>query len=533
MGSRTLLRGGHVYSASDPFATALLQVGEEIAWIGDDAGADVHRDDVDEVIDLRGALVTPAFVDAHVHATATGLLLTGLDLSECSSLAHLLDLLRHVAPGNGIVLGHGWDESRWPEGRAPTSAELDAVLGDRLCYLSRIDVHSAVVTSAMRHRHPDLAGAAGFDPAGPLTADAHHVVREDALGSIDAATREAAQRAALMRALALGTASVHEMAGPSISSPDDLRALLALAGEPGMPSVVGYWGELDGHDRAQDLGARGAAGDLFIDGSIGSHTACMRAPYHDRAGESGRAYLDADEVARHVAEASLRGMQAGFHVIGDRAHDIVMAGFISAAAQVGTEAIRRSRHRLEHVEMPGDHLRAMADLGIVASVQSAFDAAWGGATGMYAARLGPERAAQMNPLASMSAAGVIVALGSDSPVTPLDPWGSVRAAAFHRTPEQRVSVRAAFAAHTRGGRRAAGEETLEPGVLGPGTPATYAVWEPAELVVQAPDQRVAAWSTDPRSATPGLPDLTPGMPLPSCQRTVIRGYTAYDTGALS
>ena len=101
-----------------------------------------------------------------------------------------------------------------------------------------------------------------------------------------------------------------------------------------------------------------------------------------------------------------------------------------------------------------------------------------------------------------------LALGSDSPVTPLDPWGTVRAAAFHRTPAHRISARAAFTAHTRGGWRAVGRD--DAGVLVPGAPADYAVWRVGDLVVQAPDERVANWSTDPRSGTPGLPDLTPG-----------------------
>ena len=153
-------------------------------------------------------------------------------------------------------------------------------------------------------------------------------------------------------------------------------------------------------------------------------------------------------------------------------------------------------------------IAAFAELGLTASVQPAFDALWGGEEGMYAQRLGVERARTLNPFAALLRAGVPLAFGSDSPVTPLDPWGTVRAAAFHRTPEHRVSVRAAFTAHTRGGWRAIGRD--DAGVLVPGAPADYAVWRTDELVVQAPDDRVARWSTDPRSGTPGLPDLTPG-----------------------
>ncbi|MFE0040262.1 amidohydrolase family protein, partial [Streptomyces sp. NPDC059018] len=82
-----LLRGGEVHSPADPFATAMVVERGHIAWVGSEGAADAFAPGVDEVIDLEGALVTPAFVDAHVHTTATGLALTGLDLSSAASLA--------------------------------------------------------------------------------------------------------------------------------------------------------------------------------------------------------------------------------------------------------------------------------------------------------------------------------------------------------------------------------------------------------------------------------------------------------------
>ena len=127
----------------------------------------------------------------------------------------------------------------------------------------------------------------------------------------------------------------------------------------------------------------------------------------------------------------------------------------AAAEKVGLARVRAARHRVEHAEMlTPETIAAFAELGLTASVQPAFDAAWGGEDGMYAQRLGAERARTLNPYAALLRAGVPLAFGSDSPVTPLDPWGTVRAAAFHRTPEHRISVRAAFTAHTRGGWRA-------------------------------------------------------------------------------
>ena len=173
--------------------------------------------------------------------------------------------------------------------------------------------------------------------------------------------------------------------------------------------------------------------------------------------------------------------------------------------------------------------------GIVASVQPAFDAAWGGPDGMYAERLGAERAQAMNPFAALQKAGVPLAFGSDSPVTPLDPWGTVRAAAFHQSPEHRISVRAAFAAHTRGGWRALGARATATGVLRVGEPATYAVWDvaPEDVVVQAADERLVGLVHGPAlgRAGPAGPHARP--PAAGAARTVVRARTVFDSGRLA
>ncbi|MEU5128914.1 amidohydrolase [Streptomyces mobaraensis] len=529
----TLLRNGDVHSPADPFATAMVVEGGHIAWVGSEGAADSFADGVDEVIDLQGALVTPAFTDAHVHTTATGLALTGLDLSGAATLGEALERVRAYAaarPGDRILLGHGWDAARWPEGRPPSRAELDAAADGRPLYLTRVDVHSAVVTTALLDLVPNARDLRGFTPDGPLTDDAHHAVRSTAHAAVTPAQRTEAQRAALARAVSLGIGSVHECAGPLISGEDDLTGLLRLAAEEPGPRVVGYWAEAftsaNQLAKIRELGAHGAAGDLFVDGSLGSHTACLHEPYADAPGATGTAHLDADTVAAHVAACTEAGVQAGFHAIGDAALTTVVTGVRAAAEKVGLDRVRAARHRVEHAEMlTPEHIAAFAESALTASVQPAFDAAWGGDDGMYAARLGRERARALNPYAAMLRAGVPLALGSDSPVTPLDPWGTIRAAAFHRTPEHRVSVRAAFTAHTRGGWRAIGRD--DAGVLVPGAPADYAVWEAGDLVVQVPDARVANWSTDPRSGTPGLPELVPGGQLPRCVRTVVAGRTVY------
>ncbi|MGL5861497.1 MAG: amidohydrolase family protein, partial [Phycicoccus sp.] len=142
-------------------------------------------------------------------------------------------------------------------------------------------------------------------------------------------------------------------------------------------------------------------------------------------------------------------------------------------------------------------------LGIRASVQPVFDALWGGPAGMYEARLGAGRVPGSNPFASMVAAGVLLAFGSDSPVTAFDPWGAVRAAVRHHDDAQRVDLATAFDAHTRGGWAAAGDDAG--GVLRVGAPATFAVWDAAELDGS------------------GLPVLGDGASSPTCRMTVRAG----------
>lgn len=525
----TLLTGGRIYSPGTRDATAMAVTGGTVTWIGQDRPGRALHPGAREV-HLAGAFVTPAFVDAHVHATSAGLQLTGLDLTRCRSLPECLAALRDFVaahPGE-LVWGHGWEETAWPENRAPSRAEIDVAAGGAAVYLSRVDVHSALVSTALLDRVPAARTADGYDEHGPLSRQSHHHARRVAQDSLTTAQRGEAQRAFLTHAASLGVASVHECAGPDISGPEDLRDLLALGARGDTCEVVGYWGELGSVERARELGARGLAGDLFADGALGSRTAALREPYIDDPGNSGVRYLEPGQVAEHLIACTDAGLQAGFHVIGDDAIAAVVDGFRRAADKLGTRALAARGHRLEHVEMLGAQQAAeLAGLGVTASMQPLFDAAWGGTEAQYAHRLGLPRGTELNPFATIAAAGMPLAFGSDTPVTPVAPWEAVRAAVHHRTEGLGISPRAAFTAHTRGGARAAGADPEFAGTLVPGAPATYAVWECGELVVTAPDSRVQRWSTDPRSGVPPLPDLTPGAPLPRCLRTVRDGVTIH------
>jgi predicted amidohydrolase YtcJ len=533
----TLFRNGRIHTGADPDATAIAIAGGAISWIGGEHAIPVAGTP-DRIVDLDGALVIPGFVDAHVHTADAGLALAGLDLSGARSLAECLAAVREFAAthSEGVLWGHGWEESRWPENRPPTRGEIDDAVGHRPAYLSRVDVHSALVSSALADRITGGAALAGWSATAPVTQLAHAAVRSFARQQLSPAQRSAAHLAFLRAAAANGIVEVHECGAGDATGRDDLAALLALDGP--IP-VRGYLAAaVTDPDEARALlaqsGAHALGGDLVVDGAIGSRTASLRRPYADAAGSRGVRYLTEQQIADHLVACTVAGVQAGFHAIGDDAVSAVAAGLREAGRRLGENATVRlagCAHRIEHAEMADDDaIAAFATAGMVASMQPLFDDAWGGPDGLYARRLGADRAAAMNPFATMARAGVALAFGSDAPVTAADPWAAVQAAAHHRTPGSELSARAAFTAHTRGGHRATGRTDRGIGTISIGAPAHLAIVRAGDLVRPAADPKVARWSTDPRSRVPLLPDLTPGVELPVTLATLVNGRVVFDTG---
>ncbi|QMW64655.1 amidohydrolase family protein [Mumia sp. ZJ1417] len=490
-----------------PHLVALAVEDGALAWVGPDAESAAWADGADEVVMMPGVLVTPGFVDAHVHLEMTGHAMRGLDLAGSRSRVEALQrLAAHVSRVDDLVVhGHGWDDSDWHDGSL-TGADLDRAAEGRAVYLARVDAHSAVVSAALVTRVPALRGLDGWQGDGRIERDAHHLVRGYLETVPDLGDRKASIATALRAAAAAGIVSVHEQAAPHIVPLDDLASIRALSAERVLPHVVTYWGEAGAFEAAREHGVTGLAGDLNVDGSLGSHTAALHAPYDDDPTTSGHLYLDADAVCAHVVACTRGGLQAGFHVIGDRGSEALVAGLRQARDILGTDSLRSARHRVEHLEMPsGAHLELLAQLGVTASVQPAFDAAWGGDDGMYAARVGRDRARRMNPFAAMAAIGVPMAFGSDAPVTPFAPWSAISAATQPRSGGRGLSVPAALHAHTVGGWHAARIDGA--GTLDVGAPAHLAFWE----VPPEADPLEAALAGEAR-----------------CVRTVVAGRVAYD-----
>jgi predicted amidohydrolase YtcJ len=507
--------GGRVYAPDHPGATAVVIDGDLISYVGSDEAARRLAAEHTE-IDLRGALLTPAFVDAHAHLIQTGQVMAGLGLHDVRSrddaVQRVATYARHH-PDVQVIIGHGWDERAWPEPMPPTRTELDRAASGVAVYLSRVDVHSAVVSSTLLDQLPDVSKAIGYRPDGLLTREAHHLCR----GSLDRLftdqQRRSAARAALRAAAAQGVATAHELGGPHLGPIEDLTRVREAATELGM-GVASYWGELATEptiEWAQRAGVAGLAGDLCVDGAIGSRTASLREPYAD-AETCGARYLSEQQIADHVIACTRAGLQAGFHCIGDDAVAAAVSGLRQAAATLGIRPIRAARHRLEHVEMISEaDIATLAELGVVASMQPAFDAAWGKPEELYEQRLGPSRAQAMNRLGTLQRSGVPLALGTDSPVTPLTGWATVRAAVQHWQPAERLSVASAFDAATRGGHWAAFADNS--GTIRVGAVASLAVWDVGDGGMEGPAP---------------LPQLDAGA-LPTCVATISVGRLIYQS----
>lgn len=486
MSSSLLLHNGAVHTGTgESGLTAVAIADGRVVWLGDEAGAAAYAGDGGiERQDVGGALIAPAFVDAHVHSVQTGFLETQLDLSGLASLRDTLDVVGSAASAAGgeILVGTGWDDSLWVERRPPTAEELEQVAPGHRILLTRLDGHSAVLSPALIAEIDGLGDRVGYSADGQMTLDAMAHTTTAMADLVGPERRLEAARAAMALYASNGVAAFHEAAAPHIGPAYEIALVRQAADEAGLLATA-YWGEHLALDAARELGVAGLAGDLNADGSIGSRTAALMTEYADTPGHCGHAYLTAEQIAAHVVACTEAGLQGGFHCIGESGLAAVTRGFRLAEAQLGADAIRAAGHRLEHVEMPdAEAIEMMVDLGLTASMQSRFDELWGGPDQMYAERLG-DRWRGMNPIGTLDRAGVPVALGSDTPVTRPEPWKAIWAAVGHHEAAQRVDVATAFRMHTVGGWQALrGPESNvstedSAGTLVAGAPAHLAVWE--------------------------------------------------------
>ena len=442
------------------------------------------------MVELPGSTILPGFIDAHVHLTSTGAATVNEDVAAAGSRRDLLDIAAaRAAAGNGtrrglagvrrVALERSDVSRRWPT--------LDAITSDPLV-IRRTDGHVALVNSAAL-TFAEALDTPGVDrdtagsPTGLVTQEANRQVGLWIASSRTVHRIEELQLLGAGVAATHGVTTVHEMALPLEFGMRDVEVLLAHRRR--LPvSVEVVLGTMDVPKAVElDLGAIG--GDLAVDGSIGARTAALGSPYADRA-DAGVIYFDDEVLEGFFHDGHEAGLQVGMHAIGDRAIEQVLRAWESVYHRLDSRErrhFRARRHRIEHFEMPSpEHVERAAMLGLAVSMQPAFDLEWGQPGGLYEQGVGAERAHAMNPVRLLLDRGVVVGVGSDAPVVPMDPWPTIHALEHHHDPAQRLTRIESIRLHTAGSARLAHQEEKK-GVLEPGMHADLVAYDVDPLEV--------------------------------------------------
>lgn len=459
-------------------ASARRFVRHDALLVGDDGRVRaLDARDVGEGVQRRsldGATVLPAFADCHVHLTDAGYFIGERDLAGARTYDEFASAVSRVPCDGGVVFAGQYDDARWLDGRVADANPLERFAAGARAMLVRIDGHSSVVNRATLQwlaLPSDVEGIerdAGGLATGRLSLDANWSAQRRFLAEMPLEQRRAAERRAVDLALSRGALHLHaQLYGFARDAyADEVASLRALPAKI-YPKVCEPDPRL-----AVELGLPYVGGDVFVDGSIGSRTAAMRAPYADDPAR-GSMHLDEHELARFFAESERLGIAAGVHAIGDAAIDRCVAAWERVLG--GSPSKTGARHFIEHFECASaEAIAACARMGMCLSMQPLFDATWGGAGGMYETRLGGERMRAMNALARVVRSGATLCGGDDAPVCPLDPLAGMQACVDHHEADERISAHEALAAYTVNAAYL-GYAEERTGTLSPGMAADFVV----------------------------------------------------------
>lgn len=491
-----------------PVPTAVATLGDRIVAVGSDEECAAALPSDHEVVDVAGRTISAGLVDAHLHPLIMAVFEQQLLLDRCERLTDVFDLVADRARsvgGDRTIMGFQLDDAVLVERRLPTALELDVCGGGRPVILVRRDGHHAVAsTSALvaagleRPGNEPSGGAVERDAAGRPTG----LVRENAVAPLLAlmpdldldglAAGVDAWSGRLVRQGITGISAICQTTaeGPSGVAgelevygwemfvdrvPFDVQTILIA------PDLAAVDGARTTALHAPDRRRRVDAVKLFVDGTLGGHTACMQQPFSDRPESSGMRTMDAGEAEERTRAAHARGLAVCVHAIGDRANREVAEMF----QRVLADDPAPHRHRIEHASVLDERtIELLAELGVSAVVQPISlrsERHW------LRHRVGDERMARTYPFRSLIDAGVNVAGSSDAPIERTDPFEAMAAAtervAGHEA--QAVDASEAYAMYTSGAARARGCDADQGAIR---------VGNVADLIVL---------STDPCTASPG------------------------------
>jgi predicted amidohydrolase YtcJ len=482
-----------------PLAEALAVSGERVSIVGSNADVQALASSA-RLVDAGGRLVTPGFIDSHVHFVDGGFRLSSVQLRDARTPQEFTARIRDFAatvPAGTWILGGDWDHELWG-GELPRREWVDAVTPKHPVWVNRLDGHMALANSAaltaagVTRATPNVSGGEIVrDRRGEPTG----VLKDNAMALVDkvvpppsADMSDRALESAMRYVAEQGVTSVHNMgtwedlavftrARKHSSLKTRVYAVVPLASWERLRDLVGrreYGPDGRGDNWLRVGGLKG-----FVDGSLGSHTAAFEEAFTDAPKDRGFFVNTPEDLYQSISGADRSRLNVMVHAIGDRANRTLLDIFERVARENGA---RDRRFRIEHAQHPSAaDIPRFAELGVVPSMQPyhAID------DGRWAERvIGPERIKTTYAFRSLIDSGARMAFGSDWFVAPPTPLEGIYAAVTRRTlddrhpggwvPEQRITVEEALRAYTTGGAYASFEEGSK-GMLAPGYLADFVI----------------------------------------------------------
>jgi hypothetical protein len=494
-----------------PWADAIAVSGDTIAAVGSSAEIRKLAAGDARIIDAHGAFVAPGFIDAHVHFLSGGFTLSSVQLRDARTPAEFIARIKAYAAtvpkgrgGGTWIMGGDWDHTLWG-GELPRRDWIDSVTPDHPVWVQRLDGHMGLANSAALRAAGITRATADVD-GGTIVRDAAGeptgVLKDNAMGLLDhaipdpsPAIEDRALDAAMSYVAAQGVTSVDHM-----GTWNDLAVFERARVAGRLRTRIYAAVPLATWERLRDTVAARGRGDAwlrigalkgFVDGSLGSHTAAMLAPFTDAPNDTGLLVNTPADLYRWTSGADRAGLHVIVHAIGDRANRLQLDIYQRVEQENGP---RDRRFRIEHAQhlAPADIPR-FAQLGVIASMQPyhAID------DGRWAERvIGHDRSRTTYAFRSLLDAHTHLAFGSDWDVAPPTPIEGIYAAATRRTlddahpggwiPEQKITVEEALRAYTTGAAYASFEEGIK-GSLVRGKLADFVIVD-KDLTRIPPDQ---------------------------------------------
>jgi len=458
---------------NQPEAEALAVQNGKIVAVGHSAEIEKWIDKDTRVIDAGGKRIVPGFTDAHTHFLTGGQSLLTIDLRDCQNeqefLARLKTYADKLPPGRWVTEGN-WDHERAFGGVLPTRQLIDKATPNNPVAINRTDGHMLLANSLalklakITKDTPTPAG--GVIVKNPKTGEPTGIFKDAAMGLvynvIPAATPEElddALAAAMKYAAVVGVTSIHDMLGwGDWYAYERARRQGKLTVRVSAYFPISTWERVvalrDSVKQDEWLRVGGLKG--FVDGSLGSSTALMFAPFADDPLNRGTYVSDwfrTGMMHQFVKAADSAGLQIAIHAIGDSANSEMLDIYERVEKENG---LKDRRFRIEHAQHlhPKDIARFQT-LGVIPSMQPYHcidDGRWA------EKRLGAERSKTTYAFRSLLDTGANLSFGSDWFVAPLDPIQGIYAAVTRRTlddghpdgwvSEQKISVAEAVKCYT-------------------------------------------------------------------------------------